>query len=351
MIRIHLTAADLARVRFAPRPAPLLELNTALLTLGHPGGALRYGPWRERLLHRLPRAAEPLLDLVPAGVAPSFLDVFSDDLGAGLDAPRATPAPLVRAELARVYAAAPGPPPPWVRDLHRGDATGWQVLHRAQRAAFDTVIGPVWSLVQEMHQAEFARHALTAAEAGVGAALTAAVPGSVLHADGWELPAPHHLELRPAGRGLALLPTFHWPGHPLVADPPDPDQPLYVTYPAGPGIPLTPTAAGGSDTALAAVLGRTRHRALLLLADAHTTGDLARRLGVSAATASAHAAALRGAGLISTARTGRAVLHRRTPLGTLLAARHQGAAPAAPVPVARPRPPTDGTPPPGRTAR
>ncbi|MFT2019417.1 ArsR family transcriptional regulator [Streptomyces sp. 796.1] len=329
MIRIHLTAADLARVRFAPRPAPLLELNTALLTLGHPGGALRYGPWRERLLHRLPRAVEPLRDLVPAGVAPSFLDVFSDDLRAALDAPRATPAPLVRAELARVYAAAPGPPPPWVRDLHRGDASGWQVLHRAQRAAFDAVIGPVWPLVQEMHRAEFARYALTAAEAGVGAALTAAVPGSVLRADTWELPAPHHLELRPAGRGLTLLPTFHWPGHPLVADLPEQDRseqnrPPYVTYPAGPGIPLTPAAADGSDTALAAVLGRTRHRALLLLADDHTTGDLARRLGVGAATASAHAAALRGAGLISTVRAGRAVLHRRTPLGTLLIGRHQG---------------------------
>ncbi|GGN47187.1 hypothetical protein GCM10012285_32680 [Streptomyces kronopolitis] len=54
----------------------------------------------------------------------------------------------------------------------------------------------------------------------------------------------------------------------------------------------------------------------------HTTGRLARRLAVSDATASAHAAALRGAGLITTIRAGRSVLHRRTELGSLLVRRH-----------------------------
>lgn len=66
------------------------------------------------------------------------------------------------------------------------------------------------------------------------------------------------------------------------------------------------------------MLGRTRLGILLLLAEEHTTSGLARRLGVSNATASAHTAALRGAGLITTVRAGRAVLHRRTALGGLL---------------------------------
>ncbi|MFI9207663.1 hypothetical protein ACIGW7_05895 [Streptomyces sp. NPDC053253] len=44
---------------------------------------------------------------------------------------------------------------------------------------------------------------------------------------------------------------------------------------------------------------------------------MARRTGISNATASAHAAALRAAGLISTTRTGRSVHHERTPLGAL----------------------------------
>ncbi|KOG64930.1 regulator, partial [Streptomyces varsoviensis] len=79
-------------------------------------------------------------------------------------------------------------------------------------------------------------------------------------------------------------------------------------------------AADPSDAegALAGVLGRTRLDALLVLAEEHTTTGLARRLDVSNATASAHAAALRGAGLVTTVRAGRAVLHRRTALGSLL---------------------------------
>ncbi|MEU5299958.1 ArsR/SmtB family transcription factor [Streptomyces noursei] len=103
-----------------------------------------------------------------------------------------------------------------------------------------------------------------------------------------------------------------------------------ATDPAGPGLPLPPSPAGGADEALAAVLGRTRLDILLVLAEEHTTGALARRLCVSNATVSTHTAALRGAGLITTQRAGRAVLHRRTPLGTLLVQRGR---PAGPPPV------------------
>ncbi|MFE6778928.1 ArsR family transcriptional regulator [Streptomyces sp. NPDC057702] len=337
MIRVHLTAADLARVRFAPRPAPLQELNAALLTMVHPGGALRYGPWRARLLHRLPEATLPLRDLVPGAHAPGFLDVFADDLRAALDTPRATPVARVRAELARVYADQPAPPPAWVRDLHRGDTDAWRVLRRAQQAAFETVLGPVWPLVADLHRAEFGRHALLAAEAGLDAALCAAVPGSTLRAGVWEFAAPREADVRPGGRGLTLLPTFHWPGAPLVAD--LPDQPVYVTYPAGPGVPPSPAGANGT---LPGVLGRTRYEALLVLADEHTTSQLARRLRVSNATASAHAAALRGAGLVTTVRAGRAVLHQRTPLATLLVGPPASTAPRAPR-----RPPAGPNPPPG----
>ena len=92
-----------------------------------------------------------------------------------------------------------------------------------------------------------------------------------------------------------------------------------LTYPAGPGLPLSPAGAGSRQDALAGVLGRARAGILLLLAEERTTSQLARRLRVSNATASAHTAALRRAGLITTTRAGRAVLHQRTALGTLLA--------------------------------
>ena len=53
---------------------------------------------------------------------------------------------------------------------------------------------------------------------------------------------------------------------------------------------------------------------LRLLAVEHTTGDIARQLGISAASASAHATALRGA-LIGRRRDGKAVVHHATVLG------------------------------------
>ncbi|MFD9903174.1 ArsR/SmtB family transcription factor [Streptomyces sp. NPDC059063] len=323
MIRIHFTAADFARVRFAPRPAPLQELNVALMTLCRPDDALLFGRWRQRLLRSLPAAAEPFADLVPGAQAPRFIDVFSADLAEGLDAVRAAAPALVRSEIERVYAGHPAPPPPWLRRLHRGDADAWRVLRRAQQAAFEAALRPVWPLVQDLHQAEFTRYAVTVAEHGTAAALTALLPGSRLREDIWEFEAPRDGDLVLGGRGLVLQPTFHWTGHPLVAD--LPDSPAFLTYPAGTGLPPAPdAAAGGADDALARVLGRTRLDILLLLADEHTTSGLARRLGISNATVSAHTAALRGGGLISTVRAGRAVLHRRTALGSLLLRRHDG---------------------------
>ncbi|TVL88773.1 winged helix-turn-helix domain-containing protein [Streptomyces sp. SAJ15] len=319
MIRIHFTAVDFTQVRFAPRPAPLQELNTALMTMCRPDEELLFGRWRRRLLRSLPAAAGALADLVPAGRPPLFLDEFSDDLSDGLDAVRATSPTLVRAEIERVYAPRPTPPPPWIRDLHRGDADAWRLVRRAQHAAFETALRPVWPLVQDLHRREFTRYALTVAEHGVGAALTALVPDSRWNEGVWEIAAPAPREIALRGRGLVLAPTFHWTAHPLPAEPPD--RPPRLTYPAGPGLPPTPTGPADTEEALAAVLGRTRLDILLLLADGHTTSTLARRLGVSNATASAHAAALRGAGLITTVRTGRSVRHERTALGSLLVQR------------------------------
>ncbi|MET9428593.1 helix-turn-helix domain-containing protein [Streptomyces sp. NPDC003036] len=345
MIRIHFTAEDFARVRFTARPAPLQELNAAFMTMFHPDGGPLFGRWRGRLLRALPTAVEPLGELVPAGRAPRFLDVFGDTLEEALDTVRASRPEVVRAEIERVYATHPAPAPPWVRDLHRGDAAAWQVLRRAQHAAFETVVRPVWEQVRDLHQREFARHALATAEHGVGAALTALVPGSRLRDGVWEWQDPggpggpggpgdpgdpgdsgasdQDRDIRLRGRGVVLLPTFHWTGHPLLAD--APDGPLHLTYAAGPGLPLTQAQAPGTEDALAAVLGRTRLDVLLLLGEGHTTSGLARRLRVSNATASAPAAALRGAGLITTVRAGKSVLHARTALGTLLVRRHDGA--------------------------
>lgn len=72
----------------------------------------------------------------------------------------------------------------------------------------------MWPLVQDLHQAEFTRHAPAVAEHGVGAALTALVPGTQLRNSVWELAAPVAQDIKLGGRGVLLMPTFHWTGHP-----------------------------------------------------------------------------------------------------------------------------------------
>ncbi|MFE0736783.1 ArsR/SmtB family transcription factor [Streptomyces sp. NPDC058855] len=320
-MRLHFTTDDYARVRFAPRPSPVPELHAALMMLGAPHERALFGRWRGRLLRALPGVAAPLAELAPAGRAPVFLDVLGETRRDGFERIRSAPPELVRAELARVYAGQ-GAPPRWVRGLYEGEAEAWRTVDRAQRAAYEAVLAPVWPLVQDLHRAEFARHALAVAERGLGEALTALVPGSRLRDGVWEAAGAGARgaggrDVRLGGRGLVLLPTFHWRGGPLVQD--LPGRSVVLAYPAGPGLPLVPPEAAASGEGLAGVLGRTRAEVLRALAEPRTTTELARRTGVSDATASAHASALRAAGLITTVRTGRSVHHARTGLGSLLA--------------------------------
>jgi DNA-binding MarR family transcriptional regulator len=105
--------------------------------------------------------------------------------------------------------------------------------------------------------------------------------------------------------------------------------PVTIVYPAMTPLPLVDEAA--SD-ALAGLLGHTRAAVLRLALTERTTTQLASELGVSAATVSGHTKALRAAGLIATARSGRAVLHSVTPLGGRLLGGATGH-PAAPGPT------------------
>ncbi|MEV1178870.1 winged helix-turn-helix domain-containing protein, partial [Nonomuraea sp. NPDC049784] len=63
---------------------------------------------------------------------------------------------------------------------------------------------------------------------------------------------------------------------------------------------------------------RTRAAVLATLRAPATTTSVAERVGISLGSASQHTTVLRNAGLISTTRTGGAVLHTLTPLGQAL---------------------------------
>ncbi|SEL98561.1 ArsR/SmtB family transcription factor [Streptacidiphilus jiangxiensis] len=315
MLRLRLTADDLARTRFAPQPAPLVELKLSLMMLRRTDSDAFFGRWRRGLHRTLPATTRPLWDLVSGHLGPPFLDPVSTGLDEGLQEVRATPPELVRAGVERVRADRGIAPPPWVRGLLDGDERAWRLLCRALGDAYETVLARGWPTTATWHRAEFSRYALTSAEHGVAAALLALVPGSRFVEGAWECPATYRREVHAEGRGVILLPTFHWTAVPLVAD--LPGRPVLFVYPAGPGLPVSAAEPGG-DT-LAPVLGTTRARALRLLGEPLSTSTMARGLGISIGSASVHATALRAAGLVSSVRDGREVLHARTPLGSLLA--------------------------------
>jgi DNA-binding transcriptional ArsR family regulator len=69
------------------------------------------------------------------------------------------------------------------------------------------------------------------------------------------------------------------------------------------------------DDPLVGILGPTRAAVLRLLSRPTITKDIARRLDISAASASEHATALRAARLVNSSRDGKAMRHHATPLG------------------------------------
>ena len=111
MIRVHFTAGDLLRLRFAAAPAPLVELGLALATLQ--GRDVIFDGWRRNAAATLPRAARPLLQLAPpAGTGPTFLDPLSDGIDDGLDEVMSSPGALVHTELRRICSSGQ-PITPW----------------------------------------------------------------------------------------------------------------------------------------------------------------------------------------------------------------------------------------------
>jgi DNA-binding transcriptional ArsR family regulator len=304
---MRFTAEDLLKVRFAGRPAPLLELGMALAT--YQRGDAVFARWAHRT--HLPREARALLELVPPTAAgPLFLDPFSEGLEDGLDTVLSTPADHARAELVRTAR-----PTPWTRGLAARDGDAWRTLEAALRGAYDAVIAPERRRIRASFDADLTWRRTVLAEQGAGAALAGVHPGSRWTGSTLEVDVPGDSEHAPAGRGLTLLPSAFWTGRPMIGT--HSDGSMLLLYPALTPLPLVD--AEPAD-ALGALLGRTRAAILSLLVEERTTSELAAKLGISAASASAHTKTLRAAGLVVTRRTGKAVSHAATPLGLRLLA-------------------------------
>lgn len=333
VLRIHFTAEDLLRTRFAPAPAPLLELSLALVALLRGDGPFSGKP-EKGAGRRLPATTRPMLSLVSMnGDGAMFLDPICSDFAEGLDTVLASPADLVAGEIHRVCRGARFRA--WHRDLITRDRSAWHALAEAISSAYRAVLEPDWERVVSCLAVDVSLRGQMMSRLGLPATLANLYPGA--HWDGTTLalPSPRHSEVRLGGAGLTATPSAYWVGGPLRSV--HPDGSTVLIYPAATPLALTTPDADGDP--LAELLGRTRAAALRVLIDPTTTSGLSAALGISVATASEHAHVLRRSGLIVTTRAGKSVLHQSSPLGIGLLAR------------ANPRPARSEQPPPSSPHR
>jgi DNA-binding transcriptional ArsR family regulator len=236
--------------------------------------------------------------------------MIAADLDESLEAAPRLSARQWRAELEQFRSCPNVGASPFIRYFLDGDREAILSLCRTMRNLFTTVLEPHWPDIRANHHGELVRRGRLVADRGLRTALTATIPGSRWSGDCLEIDTPQERTVCLGGRGVVLTPVVFWTGPPLVGE--LGDQPVVLAYPAP--AELTFRVGSESDT-LAAILGSTRAAVLRLLADEHTTGDVARTLGISAASASEHTSALRAAGLVDSRRDGKAVVHHATGLG------------------------------------
>ncbi|MCX5412705.1 helix-turn-helix transcriptional regulator [Streptomyces sp. NBC_00059] len=336
MLRIHVSGVDLSRVRMATRPDAMWETILSFHRLRDRRGSTVFGKWRKESRTRLNGEARLLSTVVPPrGYFPDFLTPSQGGpepygLDAGMEALRDTPADRIHRELGLLAGPAPlarraSARPPSAAALPEALAEGrTEPLGRlitTLRAYHRAAVEPYWPHIRACVEADRAVRGRALLDGGADE-LLATLPSMIR----WRAPVleadyPVDRELRLDGRGLLLQPSFFCRGTPVVYR--DPDLPPVLVYPVThPGAP----AFAEPGPWLGRLVGHTRSTVLRSIDNGCTTSELARRTGVSLASASQHACVLREAGLVRTLRHGGSVLHTLTPLGAALL---RGGAPLA----------------------
>lgn len=321
--RIHFTAEDIVRTRIAPTMGPLAETIFGLRLLGctkpAPPGLAH---WRDQARTRVNPRMRPLAALGPNGTLGVDLWTLTGEaqtIEAGAEALVAMRPEHVRAEI-EIFNGDTALPD-WAWRLTERDATARRVLADSAIASYQALLQPVWGQVRGHLQAERAARGRTLIEGGFEGLFNTLHPKIRWSSPVLEVCMGGHSDVHLGGRGLTLVPSlFIGQRFVLLTDLADEDAAPKLLFPAAPlAQPLIP-ANGKRGNALGNLLGANRAVVLSRIADGCTTSELARRAGVSLASASQHATVLREAGLITTRRDGGAVFHSLTSLGAELLA-------------------------------
>ncbi|CAM2759368.1 ArsR/SmtB family transcription factor [Streptomyces albus] len=323
-MRIHFTVSDLARVRVAEAPSALATTTFSAFRLRHGRGGPALDMWRRttyaaRHSAAAATAARPgaaplsrLAATTPSHPVPRLLrpqpalPTLDEEIERLLSTPRAE----LRADLE--YVARHRPLPRWAGSLAEGDPAALRRLADAIRVHHKAAVAPYWRGLHAALRADQAERCRQWQEGGVERVLSTLHPRMRWRPPVLELPDVEGPDYHLDGRGLVLAPAAFTSYVPC--DPGDPQPTLHYEAVPHPGC----TTTDGTSMPLAALLGHSRAAVLEVVAEGVSTGRLARRTGLSPASASEHATVLRRAGLVTTHRVGRTVHHTLTPLGAQL---------------------------------
>lgn len=319
MLRIVFTGEDIARLTIRP-PDPLWDMVLSIHMLRGQPGDLLFGDWRRSTVGavrgRLGRGGRLLGSLTPTmGYFPDFLNpaAAANGLEHGLEAIRSTPVAVLGADLDHMSRSAP--PAAEIRSLYDGDPATLTLLTGAMQTYYERAIAPYQSTLESAAANDRRVRANAMLTGGVEELLRSYRP--MITFSGRELRVPGHADqvIHLEGRGLVLVPSFFCVRHPVTLF--DGDLPPTLVYPClREQEVLRPQSA--PSRSLAALIGGTRAAILATVGAGTGTVDLARRLRISAASASEHAKVLRDAGLITSNRIGPRVEHETTKLGLAL---------------------------------
>jgi DNA-binding transcriptional ArsR family regulator len=292
MLWIQLSEMDLAGTRVAAVPHPALETALSLSVLGGRSEQQGMEQWRRRVVGRLPQPTRVLLEWSETTKCRSrLLDVVMTGLTQGRDVGFPT-APAVVVSALQAY----------------------------QRVAIE----PLWPRILASVKDDLGTRAQIMLHGGPELLLSTLTPNIRWQRRRMGIPCCSRRQATLEGRGLLLVPSFFcWRG-PILAQSAE-GTPVLV-YPVLRGEGLSEIeqqeARTSAERSLVALLGRTRATVFRAVCDGCNTSELSRRVGVSMSTASEHACVLRDAGLISSQRQRNEMVHRLTPLGAALLARH-----------------------------
>jgi DNA-binding transcriptional ArsR family regulator len=314
--------ADLERFRFAY--SPLTEVGESLRLIATGRTEPLHGGWHESVRHRLRTVDMELL----AAVVPDrphradFLFVGASDPATTMDGQLqqlvAMPPEQIRADLESVWGSRlPGP----AADLVAAGEPGVRRLADALWAYWSVAMEPHWRAIRGVLDDDVAYRAARLTCGGLEALLADLHPEVSAQGQALLIHKPwHSCDHQLGGAGLILMPAvFVWPSVIVGANS---YYPPFLAY-AARGIGTLwggASRADGDDDALAALLGRSRAAILAYLSLPQSTTELARELGQSAPSVSQHLSVLRRNGLVTSWRSGRRVLYRRTPLASSIIA-------------------------------